>query len=87
MAWCRDKLANGVNGFIAYSRTSARGLENQGWKDSHDSMVWPDGTLVQPPIALIEVRPGRFHYVVVLSWDAGKVVVHDPARKPFDAVR
>jgi glycogen debranching enzyme len=56
MAWCRDKIANGVNGFIAYSRTSARGLENQGWKDSHDSMVWPDGTLVQPPIALIEVQ-------------------------------
>ena len=28
--------------------------------------------------------PGRFHYVVILSWTRGKVVVHDPARKPFD---
>jgi glycogen debranching enzyme len=56
MAWCREKIRTGVDGFIAYSRASARGLENQGWKDSHDSMVWPDGKLVQPPIALIEVQ-------------------------------
>jgi hypothetical protein len=37
----------------------------------------------RPLIALIEDRPGRFHYVVVVSWTAGKVVVHDPARRPF----
>ena len=37
----------------------------------------------RPPIALIEDRPGRYHYVVVLGWTPGKVVVHDPARAPF----
>jgi predicted double-glycine peptidase len=37
----------------------------------------------RPLIALIEDRPGRFHYVVIVSWAAGKVVVHDPARRPF----
>jgi hypothetical protein len=41
----------------------------------------------QPPIALIEDRPGRFHYVVLLSWAAGTVVVHDPARAPFRVLR
>jgi hypothetical protein len=35
---------------------------------------------------LIEDRPGRFHYVVIVSWVSGKVVVHDPARRPFQVV-
>ena len=38
----------------------------------------------QPPIALIEDRPGRFHYVVIVSWTGGKVIAHDPARRPFE---
>ena len=41
----------------------------------------------RPPIALIEVRPGRFHYVVILSWSAGKVVVHDPGAEAFRGAR
>jgi hypothetical protein len=36
----------------------------------------------RPVIALIEDRPQRFHYVVVVSLPAGKVVLHDPARAP-----
>ena len=36
----------------------------------------------RPVIALIEDRPGRFHYVVVVGWTGGKVIVHDPARAP-----
>src|SRR5206468_2747870 len=27
--------------------------------------------------------PGMFHYVVVVGWGRGKVIVHDPARAPF----
>ena len=34
----------------------------------------------RPLIVLIEDRPGRLHYVVVVAWDDGGVVVHDPAR-------
>jgi tetratricopeptide (TPR) repeat protein len=37
----------------------------------------------QPVIALIEVRPGRYHYVVLIAWRAGDVVLHDPARGPL----
>ena len=37
----------------------------------------------RPAIVLIEDRPGRFHYVVVVGWSSGRLVIHDPARGPF----
>lgn len=37
----------------------------------------------RPIIALIEDRPGRFHYVVIVGWHGGRVIAHDPARVPF----
>lgn len=53
--WCLAELERG-RGFVAYERESAAGLENQGWKDSHDALRWPDGRLARPPIALVEVQ-------------------------------
>jgi len=44
------------DGFVEYHRTSERGLVNQGWKDSGDGVPLPDGTLPEPPIALVEVQ-------------------------------
>jgi glycogen debranching enzyme len=44
------------DGFVEYRKRSARGLDNQGWKDSFDSVVHADGTLAEPPIALAEVQ-------------------------------
>ncbi|MEX2393235.1 MAG: glycogen debranching N-terminal domain-containing protein, partial [Actinomycetota bacterium] len=44
------------DGFVEYERRSPRGLDNQGWKDSHNSVVHVDGTLATPPIALAEVQ-------------------------------
>lgn len=40
----------------------------------------------RPVIALIEVEPGRYHYVVVVAWTDDGVVVHDPARAPFQTL-
>ena len=40
-------------------------------------------TARRPVVLLIEDRPGRFHYVVVVGWSDGRVIVHDPARGPF----
>jgi hypothetical protein len=40
----------------------------------------------RPVIALIEDRPGRFHYVVIVGWSNERVVLHDPARAPFRVV-
>ena len=44
------------DGFIEYSRRSAIGLVQQGWKDSSDSVFHADGTLAEPPIALCEIQ-------------------------------
>jgi glycogen debranching enzyme len=44
------------NGFIEYSRRSAKGLLHQGWKDSWDSVFHHDGSLATAPIALCEVQ-------------------------------
>jgi glycogen debranching enzyme len=44
------------DGFIEYQHKSINGLTNQGWKDSHDSIMHADGTLAEPPIALCEVQ-------------------------------
>ena len=44
------------DGFIEYQRLSERGLVNQGWKDSADSVRNRDGTLGEGPIALVEVQ-------------------------------
>ncbi len=44
------------DGFVEYLSRSSRGIRNQGWKDSHDSIVHADGRLAEPPIALAEVQ-------------------------------
>jgi glycogen debranching enzyme len=44
------------DGFVEYTRRSATGLEQQGWKDSRDSVFHANGTLAEPPIALCEVQ-------------------------------
>ncbi len=50
-----DADADG-DGFLEYRQSGPRGLANQGWKDSGDSVVFADGHLAQPPIALCEVQ-------------------------------
>ncbi|HYU56694.1 MAG TPA: glycogen debranching N-terminal domain-containing protein, partial [Actinomycetota bacterium] len=44
------------DGLVEYQCRSPRGLTNQGWKDSWDSVVHADGSLAEPPIALVEVQ-------------------------------
>ena len=51
----RDGDRNG-DGFQEYQTRSARGIENQGWKDSGDAIVYPDGSQVKAPIALCELQ-------------------------------
>lgn len=55
--WIDDYGDIDKDGFVEYIRMSERlGLQNQGWKDSHDSIVFSDGKLAVPPIALSEVE-------------------------------
>jgi glycogen debranching enzyme len=44
------------DGYVEYRRRSPKGLDNQGWKDSWNGVVYPDGSLVRGPIALVEVQ-------------------------------
>ena len=44
------------DGFIEYARHTPRGLVQQGWKDSHDSIFHADGSLAAGPIAVCEVQ-------------------------------
>jgi glycogen debranching enzyme len=55
--WIDDYGDIDKDGFVEYIRMSERlGLVNQGWKDSHNSIVFADGRLAVPPIALSEVQ-------------------------------
>jgi glycogen debranching enzyme len=44
------------DGFVEYEKKSKRGLVQQGWKDSHDSIFYANGEIAKPPIALCEVQ-------------------------------
>ncbi|HYB98724.1 MAG TPA: amylo-alpha-1,6-glucosidase [Candidatus Limnocylindrales bacterium] len=44
------------DGMVDYQRRSPKGLVQQGWKDSNDSVFHADGELADGPIALCEVQ-------------------------------
>lgn len=80
-----DREAGGI-------RTSAlqSALQAKGWRAQAGGGDVPqlgrEISLGRPVIALIEDRPGRFHYVVVIATTASLVIVHDPARAPSRAI-
>jgi hypothetical protein len=77
-----DSGANGIHG-----RDLIRALEGRGFAAlALEGDVARIQTLLakrQPVIALIEDRPGRLHYVVIVGWQGNRVIAHDPARSPF----
>ena len=56
LAWMEGYGDRDRDGFVEYFRASPKGLANQGWKDSGDSIFHEDGTLAKGPIALCEVQ-------------------------------
>jgi glycogen debranching enzyme len=42
--------------FVEYHQESSKGIANQGWKDSGDSIVHRNGEYAKSPIALVEVQ-------------------------------
>ncbi|RKR90818.1 glycogen debranching enzyme [Micromonospora pisi] len=56
LRWLAEHADADGDGFVEYVDTSGRGLANQGWKDSFDSVRFRDGSLAQAPIALAEVQ-------------------------------
>jgi glycogen debranching enzyme len=66
------------DGFVEYARATDQGLQNQGWKDSHDAIFHANGELAEGPIALVEVQG----YVY-----AARIAAADCARRLGDYVR
>ncbi|WTN86860.1 amylo-alpha-1,6-glucosidase [Streptomyces sp. NBC_00623] len=56
LAWMRDHGDADGDGFLKYIDRTGRGLANQGWKDSGDSIRYRDGRFATSPIALCEVQ-------------------------------
>ncbi|MEX2203368.1 MAG: glycogen debranching N-terminal domain-containing protein, partial [Actinomycetota bacterium] len=44
------------DGYLEYRTRSPKGLENQCWKDSWNSILFADGSLAAPPIATCEIQ-------------------------------
>lgn len=44
------------DGYVEYQKWSKRGLENQGWKDTPNAIIFQNGELARPPIAMSEVQ-------------------------------
>ncbi len=67
--------------------TLARAVRDRGYRalpaSGTPALVQGELANGRPVIALIEDRPGAFHYVVVVGWHARTVVLHDPARTPY----
>jgi glycogen debranching enzyme len=56
LGWIEKDGDRDNDGFVEYGRQTEKGLANQGWKDSHDSIFHADGALATGPIALAEVQ-------------------------------
>jgi glycogen debranching enzyme len=55
------------DGFVEYAERASGGVRNQGWKDSSDSLLYPDGRPAELPVALVEVQGYVYQAKVGLS--------------------
>jgi glycogen debranching enzyme len=56
LTWIDNYGDRDGDGFQEYQTRSTAGYENMAWKDSGDSVMYPDGTLVRGPKALCELQ-------------------------------
>jgi glycogen debranching enzyme len=56
LAWIQGPGDPDGDGYLEYRTRSSRGLSNQCWKDSWNSILFADGTVAQPPIATCELQ-------------------------------
>lgn len=56
LEWITTAADADADGFLEYLDVTGRGLANQGWKDSGDSIQFPDGGLPHGAIALVEAQ-------------------------------
>ncbi|WP_059104321.1 amylo-alpha-1,6-glucosidase [Shouchella shacheensis] len=56
LSWIDEYGDRDGDSFLEYHQESAKGIANQGWKDSADSVVHRNGNYAKTPIALAEVQ-------------------------------
>ncbi|MDX1418829.1 MAG: glycogen debranching N-terminal domain-containing protein [Rubricoccaceae bacterium] len=54
--WAREDGDADGDGYVEYLTKAPEGPKHQGWKDSDNAVVWPDGRQVEPPVAASEVQ-------------------------------
>ncbi len=79
LAWIIEYGDKDGDGYVEYERTSDRGLQNQGWKDSWDSMRYMDGSLAPTPIAPLEAQGYVYAAFVARSHMATEAGDHELA--------
>jgi glycogen debranching enzyme len=93
LAWMEQHGDRDGDGFLEYGRRNDKGLINQGWKDSYDSVFHADGALAVGPIALIEVQAyayaafsGAARIAQALGYARRAVTLDDKARSLQQAI-
>ncbi|WP_053372638.1 amylo-alpha-1,6-glucosidase [Paenibacillus sp. FJAT-27812] len=56
LTWVKEYGDADDDSFVEYYQKSSKGIANQGWKDSADSVVHRNGDYAEAPIALVEVQ-------------------------------
>jgi len=83
LRWMDEQALPGQGSFYAIGTRAPQGIDNQTWKDSGDSIVYPDGSQVKQPVAACEeqaiVYAAKSSLAQVL-WDFGR---KDEARALF----
>lgn len=81
LAWIDKDGDRDGDGFQEYQTRSPVGYENMAWKDSGDSVNWPDGKPVAGPKALCELQA-----YVYDAWQR-MAEIYDVLDRPADAAR
>ncbi len=72
MGWIDGPGDSNRDGFVDYACANPSGLVNQGWKDSVDSIFHADGTMPEPPVALVEVQGYVYAARQAMAWLADR---------------
>lgn len=87
LSWIDDFGDIDKDGFVEYKTKSSKGLTNQGWKDSYDSVFYEEGGLAEEPIALCEVQGYVYDAKVSAARIAGVLGLAEKAEKLYDEAR
>src|SRR5712675_253972 len=80
LAWIDQYGDRDGDGFQEYQTRSSAGYENMAWKDSGDSVMYPDGSLVKGPKALCELQGYVYNAWVRMAQIYDELGRHERAR-------